>query len=192
MSVSLNDDGYGSGTSRLVAGALAAADGSVTVAELAEKTGLARTTVSRALTVLEAGGRAVRVPGRRHGAGRDPDQWSHTGRPGSTSTAPPPAVPSSPGTEVPSPGSGVEDDGAPVWKTQGRVTSTGSRLAPGGLRELVVACLGRDRTRAWSAGEIARVVGRSAGAVTNVFDLLIATGVAEQDGTGRPRRVRLR
>ncbi|ORT53583.1 MarR family transcriptional regulator [Frankia sp. KB5] len=192
MSVSLNDDGYGSGTSRLVAGALAAVEGSVTVAELVEKTGLARTTVSRALTVLEAGGRAVRVPGRRHGAGRDPDQWSHTGQPGSAGAAPPPPVPSSAGTDVPSPGSSAEDDGAPVWKTQGRVTSTGSRLAPGGLRELVVACLGRDRTRAWSAGEIARVIGRSAGAVTNVFDLLIATGVAEQDGTGRPRRVRLR
>ncbi|MCK9904439.1 MarR family transcriptional regulator [Frankia sp. Cpl3] len=190
MSVSLNDDGYRSGTSRLVAGALAAAEGSVTVADLVEKTGLARTTVSRALTVLEAGGRAVRVPGRRHGAGRDPDQWSYADKPGSADTPPP--VPSSPGKEMPSQVSRAEDDGAPVWKTQGRVTSTGSRLAPGGLRELVVACLGRDRTRAWSAGEIARVVGRSAGAVTNVFDLLIATGVAEQDGTGRPRRVRLR
>ncbi|CAI7975871.1 hypothetical protein FRAHR75_2010002 [Frankia sp. Hr75.2] len=85
-----------------------------------------------------------------------------------------------------------QDDGAPLWKTQGRVTSTGSRLAPGGLRELVMACLGQDRTRAWSAGEVARTVGRSAGAVTNVFDLLIATGAAEQDGAGRPRRVRLR
>ncbi|WP_158230722.1 helix-turn-helix domain-containing protein [Frankia sp. CcI49] len=191
MSVSLNDDGYRSGTSRLVAAALAAAEGSVTVAELVEKTGLARTTVSRSLTVLEAGGRAVRVPGRRHGAGRDPDQWSPTGKPGSADTAPPP-VPSSPGADVPSPGSRSEIDGAPVWRAQGRVTSTGSRLAPGGLRELVVACLGRDRTRAWSAGEIARVVGRSAGAVTNVFDLLIATGVAEQAGTGRPRRVHLR
>ncbi|CAI7980259.1 HTH marR-type domain-containing protein [Frankia sp. Hr75.2] len=190
MSVSLGKDRYGSGTSRLVAGTLAAADGAVTVAELVEKTGLARTTVSRALTVLEAGGRAVRVPGRRHGAGRDPDQWSHTRQPGSASTAPP--VPSSSGTDVPSQSRWAGDDNAPVWKTQGRVTSTGSRLAPGGLRELVVACLGRDRTRAWSAGEVARAVGRSAGAVTNVFDLLIATGVAEQDRTGRPRRVRLR
>ncbi|CAI7975872.1 hypothetical protein FRAHR75_2010003 [Frankia sp. Hr75.2] len=105
LSVSVNEDGYGSGASRLVAGALAAAEGAVTVAELVERTGLARTTVSRALTVLEAGGRAVRVPGRRHGAGRDPDQWSHIAQPGWARTAPPPAMPSKPGTDVPSPGS---------------------------------------------------------------------------------------
>ena len=50
------------------------------IAELAGKAGLSRTTASKALTALESAGRARREDGGRTGAHRAPDQWFATAR----------------------------------------------------------------------------------------------------------------
>lgn len=70
----------------------ALADGAdLTVAALAEATGLGRSTVSKALARLEAAGRAVRTTSGSAGRARQPDRWN----PGSAATvaAPSPARP---------------------------------------------------------------------------------------------------
>jgi predicted transcriptional regulator len=54
---------------------LLSAETGASIAELAGKAGLSRTTASKALTSLESAGRARRDDGARAGAHRAPDQW---------------------------------------------------------------------------------------------------------------------
>lgn len=49
-----------------------------TVGEIAGRAGLGVSTVSKALAVLEAAGRAGRAPGGRDGGRRLPDRWAPT------------------------------------------------------------------------------------------------------------------
>jgi predicted ArsR family transcriptional regulator len=49
-----------------------------TAAQLAETTGLGRSTVSKLLATLERDGRITRTPGERDGRRRAADQWSKT------------------------------------------------------------------------------------------------------------------
>lgn len=52
-----------------------------TAAELAETTGLGRSTVNKQLTVLKTAGGVTAVEGDGHGRGRTPTRWSLTGQP---------------------------------------------------------------------------------------------------------------
>jgi DNA-binding IclR family transcriptional regulator len=56
-----------------------------TVSELAAAAGLGRSTVGKALAVLERSGQATRRGGERDGARRLPDRWSLTARDASSS-----------------------------------------------------------------------------------------------------------
>ncbi len=47
-----------------------------TATDLAEATGLGRSTVTKALAALEQTGQVTRTPGGRDSGGRQPDQWS--------------------------------------------------------------------------------------------------------------------
>jgi predicted transcriptional regulator len=64
----------------LTVASLLAAETGVSIAELAEKAGLSRTTTSKALTALGNAGTARREDGGRAGAHRAPDQWFATAR----------------------------------------------------------------------------------------------------------------
>lgn len=66
---------------------------------------------------------------------------------------------------------------------------TGGRLAPGELRRRVAAHLAAAPRSAFTPGEIARVLDRSAGAVGNALSVLTDRGQAEQVMTA-PRRYR--
>jgi hypothetical protein len=58
-----------------VLGALSGRPGR-TAAEIAEIAGIGRSTANKALAALETEGKAVRAPGGRDGARRQPDRWS--------------------------------------------------------------------------------------------------------------------
>ena len=69
--------GPAAGSEQRVHAALSA-DGDLTVGALAEATGLGRSTVSKALTRLEAAGQAVRTTIGSSGRARQPDRWNPT------------------------------------------------------------------------------------------------------------------
>jgi hypothetical protein len=62
----------------LILAALAEATAPLTVSDLADQAGVAKSTVSRHLPVLERDGEAARTPGGREGRRRLPDQWTLT------------------------------------------------------------------------------------------------------------------
>jgi predicted transcriptional regulator len=63
------------------------------------------------------------------------------------------------------------------------------RLAPGGLRQLVIDYLHAHPGEAFTATRISRVIDRSSGAIANVLTTLAKQGIAEQV-TDRPRTYR--
>lgn len=131
----------------------------VTVAELAADTGLGQSTVGKALTALEADGAACRRPGGRDGARRLPDRWSVTPA-ANDAVSPPPLGPVT---------------AEPARAARGQVDG---RLRPGQLREVVAGLLARA-TEPVSPTRLAKAAGgRSAGAVGNCLERLVAAGVA--------------
>ena len=70
----------------------------LTVAALADATGLGRSTVSKALTRLEAAGHAVRTTSGSAGRARQPDRWNPT-RTATTDPPPPSGPQAQPGPE---------------------------------------------------------------------------------------------
>ncbi|MEN8652379.1 hypothetical protein ABCR94_17685 [Streptomyces sp. 21So2-11] len=69
-------------------------------------------------------------------------------------------------------------------------TATGSkRLAPGGLRQMVIDHLTAHPTEAFTATGISRMIDRSSGAIANALATLTQQGLAEQV-TDRPRTYR--
>ena len=163
----------------------------LTVAALADATGLGRSTVAKALTRLEAAGHAVRTTSGSAGRARQPDRWNTArtapaalprqagsrrsrDRQPSTQDTPPapdmPAVPAADGADAP------------------RNPKTGTaRLAPGALTQLVADHFSAHPGVPLTSGEVGRVLGRSGGAVRNAADKLTGDGVLRLlDGT--PRR----
>jgi predicted ArsR family transcriptional regulator len=133
-----------------------------TAAELAEATGRARSTATKALATLGAEGRVSRAAGGRDGARRLPDRWS---LPSPKKTPRPPRTPRDSGT------------GAAV------------RLGKGELAGLVLAHL-RAQPGEHSPSAVAKALGgRSSGAVGNALDRLVASGEAVQTSPA-PRRYR--
>ncbi|GLZ78324.1 hypothetical protein Afil01_31310 [Actinorhabdospora filicis] len=132
---------------------------SVTARVIAADLMLARSTVAKALTVLESAGHAVRV---RAGHTTGPDTWRRTNTPPPVSTGTAPAVPD---------------------------TGSRQRLGRGELRAMVAACFAEHPGRAYTPGDIARILDRSAGAVANAIQRLVAQELLTPAGI-RPRRYR--
>ena len=143
---------------------LAALDpGPASAAEVAEAAGIGRSTATKALVALAAGGRVERTPGGRDGARRLPDRW---------------ALPATPGD----PDRSTGDRGEP----QG---TESPRLGKGELAAMVAAFL-HDRPGEHTPSAVANALGgRSAGAVGNALGRLVASGDATQTDD-RPRRYR--
>ena len=100
----------------------------VSVAELAEATGLGQSTVAKTLATFEANGSATRVPGGRDGGRRLPDRWS-------------PVTTADTATEVTDntdPTADEQEDSGPEVTAH---SGTRVRLGKGGLGDLVLAHL---------------------------------------------------
>jgi DNA-binding transcriptional ArsR family regulator len=132
-----------------------------TAAELAEATGIGRSTAAKALGTLEAEGKAQRLPGGREGGRRRADRW--TMPEAVTARRPARSQPTQPSTE---------------------------RLRPGALGEMVVEYLMAHGTEALGPTAVGKALGRSQGAVANALGRLAEAGtvVVVSDS---PRRYRL-
>ncbi|MHB8449076.1 MAG: hypothetical protein ACYDAQ_01175 [Mycobacteriales bacterium] len=142
---------------------------------LAEATGLGQSTVGKALAGLAAGGLARRTPGGRDAGRRLPDSWE-----AAPSVTPKPAGPAT--------ASDRSRTSAPARAAAG--CSGAERLGRGGLRTLVLAHL-RDHSPAeFSPTALATALGRSAGAISNAAETLVAASEVERC-SDRPRRYRV-
>lgn len=160
--------------SKLVSEALIAHAGS-TASELAEATGLGKSTVGKALAALEAAGLARRdIPSVEAGGRRPAARWS-----------PPPAT-SHPGAPGDSNGVGkvAGIDEAPV-----RI-GDGARLRPGQLGTLVLEYLVAHAEDAVGPTTLGKALNRSTGAIANALARLAASGDAVLVSE-TPRRYRL-
>jgi hypothetical protein len=158
-----------------VIAALAGHPGS-TAAELAEAAGMGQSTATKALAALEADGRALRLPGGRGQNGRrQPDRWS------------PPEPPAPPTDPEPEP------EPAAVGPSAARRPGDeymGARLGRGELAGLVLAFMADRPGEAVGPAAVAKVLGRSAGAVSNALGRLAEAGTVTLVGDA-PRRYRL-
>jgi hypothetical protein len=128
-------------------------------------------------------------PAPDHGATvpAGPDTAPETGT--GTEQADAPASPAPPAAGTPGPATGqpavspvpVAPETAPP-----AVLTGGGRLAPGGLRQLVIDHLTAHPAEAFTATGISRVIDRSSGAIANALVTLVKQGQAEQV-TDRPR-----
>ena len=129
-----------------------------TAAELAEVTGIGRSTAAKCLAALERAGTARRVPGGREGGRRLPDHW-HLGK----SDTP----------DIPSAGGG--HDAGHADDSAGSFGAGPGRLGKGALRDLVLAYLaahadGAPDGAGLGATAIAKGLGgKSSGAVGNAL-----------------------
>lgn len=162
-----------------IAVVLAARPGA-TAAELAEMTGIGRSTAAKALAVLEQDGAARRIVGGREGGRRLPDRW----HPVDADTA----VSETAGSE--------EDERAPASEgggatAAGPVEAGASRLGKGALRSLVFDYLSAHAgPDGLGPTAIAKgIAGRSSGAVGNALQRLEADGRVQLVSES-PRRYR--
>lgn len=134
-----------------------------TAAELAVHLGLGRSTVDKALAALKTRGLAARIPaGAAHGS-RPAARWAAT---------PALAAPRTRRNRQPS-------TGGPKAQAQAGPGGDRPRLAPGQLREQVMAYLhAQPAGSRHTPGQIAKALGRSAGAIANACGTLTATGQA--------------
>lgn len=138
------------------------AHGEITVSELAEMTGLGRSTVGKALAALETEGRAVRTPGERQGGKRAPDVWSAAGAVEESTTA------------------------VDVRTSEGDAEPS-DRLAKGALRTLVLEHLQANAGESFTPTAVGKALHRSSGAVGNALDKLATHGAVAKVGD-KPRR----
>jgi MarR family len=144
--------------------------GGLTAGQVAEKVGLARSTVTRTLADLENDGLAERVKGGHDGKARVPDTWYQPGKKpkaggsGKKAASPNGAAPAAP---------------------------LGDRLGKGELRELVLAHLAKHPKAEFGPSQLAKpeVLGRSAGAIANALDKLAEDDKVRLTGE-KPRRYR--
>lgn len=134
-----------------------------TAAELAAVTGLGRSTVSKSLAALEVSGVARRELGGRDGARRLPDRWLSALDSHTTAVA---------GGKAPAAGS-----------------VTAGRLGKGELGAMVLEYLSTHPDDEVGPTVVARVLGRSQGAVANALTKLATSGHAELTSEA-PRRYR--
>lgn len=132
-----------------------------TTAELAAVTGLGRSTVSKRLAALEVSGVARREPGGRDGARRLPDRWL-------------PALDS-------------HTTAVARGKAPAASSVTAVRLGKGELAAMVLDYLSTHPHDEVGPTVVARVLGRSQGAVANALTKLATSGNAELTSEA-PRR----
>ena len=149
----------------------------VSVAELAEATGLGQSTVAKTLATFEANGTATRAPGGRDGGRRLPDRWS-------------PVTTADTATEVTDntdPTADEQEDSGPEVTAH---SGTRERLGKGGLGDLVLAHLAASPDEDHGPVAIAKALGgRSSGAVGNALQRLCDSGRAVLTSPS-PRRYR--
>jgi DNA-binding transcriptional ArsR family regulator len=131
----------------------------VTAAEAAEAAGVGRSTATKALASLAAEKKVRRVAGGREAGRRLPDRWSLA----------------------------VRANGGPSRTERDGTPDGAARLAKGQLAELVLAHLRGHRGEHSPTGIANALGGRSAGAVGNALDRLVAAGQAVQT-SAKPRR----
>jgi hypothetical protein len=137
--------------------------GSTSAAGVAEVAGIGRSTATKVLAALAAGGRVERTPGGRDGARRLPDRW---------------ALPEAAGDPDRPGGDGDESK-----------DSVSPRLGKGELAKMVAAFLA-DHPGEHTPSAVAKALdGRSAGAVGNALGRLVGSGDATQT-SDRPRMYR--
>lgn len=190
-------------TTEVILAALAARPGATTT-ELAETTGIGKSTAARVLAALEADGRAGRQAGGRDASGRrQPDRWTLAATPDQApeqpaGTAAPPAPAGTPPSQPDVPRDAAADvpatsaSGDQAAKASGGAAETGdsavARLRPGRLREQVRAFLAERPGRSFSPTAVAKALdGRSAGAVANALLTLTEQGLAVRT-SAKPRR----
>src|SRR5262245_59287792 len=141
-----------------------------TAAQLAGHLAVSQSAVNKALAALEQSGQAYRSARNPMNSKRVAATWS---------LSPPPAAPTGP--ETPS---------AVTARTAGARPSTGTavtgRLGQGHLRAMVLKHLrAQPADAALTPSQIARALGRSAGAVANACDKLTATGETHRSAPHR-------
>lgn len=145
---------------------------SATAAELADTAGIGRSTAGKLLAKLTDDGRVERQPGGRQHGRRTADRWTLTAET-TQHPSPDPAIASAP-TAEPADADGQSHPGS-------------ERLRAGELRDLALDCLADRPGQPMSPTAIAKVLGRSAGAVSNAVRVLAGQGAVVQT-QAKPRR----
>jgi biotin operon repressor len=162
-----------------------------TAAELALATGLGRSTVSKALTVLETQQKASRQTGGRNGGRKLADRWTPLTEhpPGGEQSAAPhgPAATSLPTLAQKADQSMPAGGKHPTAIHTPHPDRASGRLGKGQLRAAVLAHLHARPGQDHSPTAVAKALGRSAGAVGNALEKLAADGAIIQTST-TPRR----
>ncbi|PZT71574.1 hypothetical protein [Streptomyces sp. AC1-42T] len=160
-------------------------------AEIALAAGIGGSTAGKALTALEGHNLAYREHGEKVGGRRTADRWYHRLVEDEAETAPEasaPAAQAAPAAEADT--AAPETAPAAAKAPQAAKPATGTRLARGGLRQMVYEHLDAHPGDEVTAPRLAKTLGRSAGAVANALVKLTDQGQAELVGES-PRRYRL-
>jgi biotin operon repressor len=177
----------GTTTDERIRAALTAADGGLSVEQLAAATGLGKSTVAKALTRLETTGLAVRTRGAGTGRNRQPDQWTPAAGPKPAAGTPRRRATRA-ATASPAKASPAQTGPQPAGE-RNPVTGT-ARLRSGELTQLVAEHFANHPGTPLTSGEVGRALGRSGGAVRNAADKLTTEGVLRLLD-GAPRRYTL-
>ncbi|MEV7681609.1 hypothetical protein AB0O64_24090 [Streptomyces sp. NPDC088341] len=179
-------------------------------AEIALAAGIGGSTAGKALTALESHNLAYREHGEKVGGRRTADRWYHRPveadpqdaatdeaetAPEAAAPAPQaaPEAPAAPEADTAAPEADTaapEADEPPAEAPQAAKPSTSTRLARGGLRQMVYEHLDAHPGDEVTAPRLAKTLGRSAGAVANALVKLTEQGQADLVGES-PRRYRL-
>ncbi|MFH8295051.1 hypothetical protein [Streptomyces sp. NPDC018059] len=183
-------------------------------AEIALAAGIGGSTAGKALAALESHNLAYREHGEKVGGRRTADRWYH--RPAETAPQalatdepqPEPQAEAAPETAAPAPQAApdqapaaeadaadttapeADEPPAPAEAPQAAKPATSTRLARGGLRQMVYEHLEAHPDDEVTAPRLAKTLGRSAGAVANALVKLTEQGQADLVGES-PRRYRL-
>lgn len=185
-----------------------------TARQIAQDSGLGRSTVTKALALLESAGLARREQANAHEGGvRVADSWfapSPTGAEHEASPAPAPRSTATPGADasdaepadtvhempetksvgaMPETPDGADMPTAPLPSATAQAQAARVRLGKGELRAKIAAHLAAHPEASFTPSALAKVLGNSAGAILNALDTLAATGHAVQT-SDKPRAFR--
>jgi DNA-binding transcriptional ArsR family regulator len=176
-------------------------------AEIALAAGIGGSTAGKALTVLESHNLAYREHGEKVGGRRMADRWYYRpveadpegpasdeveaeAAPETAAPAPQAAPAEAPAPEADTAAPEADEPQAPAEAPQADKPATSTRLARGGLRQMVYEYLDAHPGDEVTAPRLAKALGRSAGAVANALVKLTEQGQADLVGES-PRRYRL-
>ncbi|MFJ4965956.1 hypothetical protein ACIP6P_26525 [Streptomyces sp. NPDC088729] len=154
-------------------------------AEIALAAGIGGSTAGKALTALEAHNLAYREHGEKVGGRRTADRWYYRPVEADPQDAATDEAETAPDAAAPAPQAAPEAEAPQAAKP-----ATSTRLARGGLRQMVYEHLEAHPGDEVTAPRLAKALGRSAGAVANALVKLTEQGQADLVGES-PRRYRL-